>query len=352
MKVVGSMLVILVLIAVGWRYINAGSSTKRPQSIPGVVVYTVTKAPFQQKLEALGTTRAIASIDLTSAVTERVVALPMQEGTVAKQGTVLVELQADEEKAQLQAARVELQEQQREYARIEDLVRKKTIPSSELDQRQSLIDLAQAKLAEAQANLDERILRAPFTGTLGFRNVSIGALARPGDLLTTLDAIHYLETDFSLAEKYLNQVHKGKQLTATSIAYPGESFTGTVTTIASRVDPVSRSVSVRATLDNPERKLQPGMLVQLSLIMEERESILLPEEAVFMRGLQHYVYVIDADNIANEQAITIGERRRGQVEIINGLQAGQRIVHQGLLKVRPGKPVRLQEETWRSTEDV
>ena len=348
MRTIGFLILVITLGAVGWRYYSSTSEKTRPNSAPGVVLHTVTTKTMTQSLQAIGTTESLESIDVTSTITERVTALPMQEGQSVTQGTVLVELQKAEEQALLQGAQIELKEQLREYDRIEDLVRKKSIPSSELDSRQSLIDQARARIAEINARLAERQLVAPFDGVLGLRNLSVGALARPGDVITTLDAIDKLHINFDVPEKHLSLMTTGKTLTAHSAAYPKENFTGVIETLDSRVDPVSRSIRVRATLSNEGRKLRPGMLLTLDIINAQRPALLVPEQAVFMRGDQHFVYTVDQNNTASETAVKIGERQKGQVEIIDGLKTGQNVVLQGLLKVQPGIKVSPQIEEWRS----
>lgn len=348
MRTIGFFVLVIALAAVGWRYYNSSQTEQRQNRAPGVVLHVVTEQTMTQSLQAIGTTQSLESIDLTSTITERVIALPMQEGQFVKQGTALVQLEKAEEQALLKGAQIELTEQLREYARIEDLVRKKSIPSSELDSRQSSIELARARIAEVNARLAERQLLAPFDGVLGLRNLSVGALARPGDIITTLDAIENLYINFDVPEKHLRLMIPGKTLSAHSTAYPNEDFTGVIETLDSRVDPISRSIRVRATLANNEHKLRPGMLLTLDIINQQRQTLLVPEQAVFMRGDQHFVYTVDENNIANETAITIGERQKGQVEIIEGLKSGSNIVLQGLLKVQPGIEVSPQVEEWRS----
>ncbi|HEY7772639.1 MAG TPA: efflux RND transporter periplasmic adaptor subunit [Marinagarivorans sp.] len=347
MRIIGVLVLGVVLAAVGWRYFGSTAPEKRQEQAPGVVLYQVTPKLMTRSLQAIGTTESLESIDLTSTITERVVALPMKEGQRVKKGTILVELESAEEQALLAGAKIELVEQEREYARIEDLVRKRTIPSSELDQRQSQIDAAKARIDEVEAQLSERQLVAPFDGVLGLRNLSVGALARPGDVITTLDAIDRLHINFEVPEKHLNEMTVGKTLTALSAAYPEQTFKGVIETLDSRVDPISRSIRVRATLVNEGHKLRPGMLLMLEIINEQREALVVPEEAVFMRGEQHYVYTVDPDNTADEQAITIGDRQKGRVEVLHGLSANDQIVLQGLLKVKPGVKVAPQIEAWR-----
>lgn len=348
MRIFGVLLLAVVVAAVGWRWYTSSTPEQRPDRAPGVVLHELSEQNVTESLQAIGTTRSFEAIELTSTVTERVIAMPMTEGRAVTKGTVLVELEKAEEQALLAGAQVELVEHQREFARIEDLVRKRSVPSSELDKRQSLIDGAKARIAEMKARVAERTLTAPFDGVLGLRNLSVGALARPGDVITTLDAIDQLHVDFELPEKHLSRVRVNQKISALSPAYPERAFTGIIETLDSRIDPVSRSLKVRATLDNDQHLLRPGMLLTVDIISSNRQALMVPEQAVFMRGEQHYVYIVDSENTAAERPVTIGIRQKGIVEIIDGLAPGDQIVLQGLLKVKPGSKVSPQDEQWRS----
>ncbi len=348
MRTIGALLLLSVCIAIGWRfYTTQSSNTQRPPNTPAVVLHNVQPQTVTQTLEAIGTTKAIESIEVTSTIAERITSLPMQEGAKVKKGAILIELEKAEEQALLKSAKINLKEQKREYARIEDLVRTKSIPSSELDKRQSLIDNAEAHIAEVSARLAERTLTAPFDGVIGLRNLSAGALARPGDTITTLDAIEKLNIDFFIPEKHLGLLKVGNNVNTQSAAYPGQTFTGTISTLDSRVDPVNRSIKVRATIDNKALKLRPGMLLTLNIVNSTQQLMMVPEQAVFMRGQQHFVYSVDAQNTVAETPVSTGVRQKGIVEITQGLALGDNIVLQGLLKVNPGSKVTPQVEQWR-----
>lgn len=349
MRIAGAIFLIVVLGAIGWRYFSAQGEAGRKPGAPGVVLHQVALHKVTESLNAIGTTKAIESLEVTSTITERIASIHIPEGERVSKGAVLVELVSEEEEALLKGAKIDLREHEREFARIENLVKQKSIPSSELDNRQSLIDGAKARIAEVEARLNERRLRAPFDGIVGLRQVSVGALARPGDVLTTLDAIDQLHVDFTVPEKHLQKLTANTPITAETAAYPNQKFHGAIASVAPRIDPVSRSVSVRAVIENHDLKLRPGMLLNIHIVNTERDSLAVPEEAIFMRGQQHYAYRVGQDNIATEAPVSIGERWQGQVEIREGLKAGDAIVLQGLLKVKPGAPVTPQDEPWRQT---
>ena len=339
--------VVIILIAVAWRYYSNSQTSQRPQRSAPVVLLEVSNRTIHESLEALGTARAKDSVTLTASVAELVDAIHFEQGALVKKGDVILTLASEEEKAQLNIAKIELAEQKREYKRITKLVKQKSVSASELDKLQSSIDTARARIAQVQATLADRTIKAPFDGLLGLRNVSVGTLLKPGDEITTLDAISQLQMDFELAEYYLPRIKVGQVLNARSVAYPDKTFKGEIVSLDSRVNPDTRSIKVRAQIDNSKRLLRPGMLLTLDVIDKERTAIMLPEETVFMRGEQHLVYKVSDELIATEQAIKIGVRQNGQVEILEGLNVGDTIVWQGLLKVKPGAKVTPQQETWR-----
>ncbi len=342
-------LVIIVLAVIGRFYMDS-QSNQRPRGATQVVVFNVKSVAIEESLEALGSARAAESVILTASVTEKVEAIHFQQGQFVKQGQILLTLADDEEQAQLNAAKVELAEQKREYKRIENLVKQKSVSASELDRLQSSIDTAKARIAQVQATLKDRIIKAPFDGLLGLRNVSVGTLLKPGDEITTLDAVSELNMDFDLAEIYLPRIKVGQALSARSVAYPERTFNGEIISLDSRVNPDTRSIKVRAKIDNQDSLLRPGMLLTLDVIDNQRSALMLPEESVFMRANQHLVYKVGNDMTVTEQSIKIGVRQNGQVEVIEGLQAGDNVIWQGLLKVKPGSKVEIQTEDWRGEQ--
>jgi len=340
----------IILLAVAWRFYTDSQSSQRPRGAPQVVLYEVKEQLIQDSLEALGSARAADSVTLTVNVTEKVEAIHFQQGQFVKKGELLLTLDDDEEQAEIKVAKIELAEQQREYKRIENLVKKKSVSASELDRLQSSIDTAKARIAQVQATIKDRIIKAPFDGLLGLRNVSVGTLLKPGDEITTLDAVSELHLDFDLAEIHLPRIKVGQILSAHSVAYPDRTFNGEIISLDSRVNPDTRSLKVRAKIENPDRLLRPGMLLTLDVVDHQRSAVMLPEETVFMRANQHLVYTVSSDMTVSEQAITIGVRQNGQVEVIDGLKTGDTIIWQGLLKVKPGSKVQAQQEDWRGEQ--
>ncbi|MCM2681032.1 efflux RND transporter periplasmic adaptor subunit [Echinimonas agarilytica] len=346
-RLIIALLILAVAAAVYWRYDQNKATQERARGIPSVVAQLPVSIEMADKFEALGTLLANNNIEVTANTTEKVVAVSFVDGQSVQKGDVLVELQSAEQFAQLQAARVNLAEQEREYRRIEDLVRKRTVASSELDRLQSSIDTAKARIDEAQANLNDRIIRAPFSGQLGFRQISNGALITPGTVITTLDDISVLKLDFQIPEHFLSTIQAGTEISAISDAYLGREFKGTVTTLSSRIDPVTRSLSVRARLENTDGLLRPGMLMKVEVIRARKSVLAIPEQAIVMLQNKQFVFVVDADGNALQKDVSTGMRQNGLVEVIQGLEASDSVITEGRLKVRNGGKVTLQEETWR-----
>ncbi|MCL1037477.1 efflux RND transporter periplasmic adaptor subunit [Shewanella submarina] len=326
--------------AAGYFYWPKQESKGRsgPRGPVKVVVTEAAMAQVRDEVEALGTLKANESVSITPKVTDVVTEIHFDDGNLVEQGSLLVQLQDVEQQARVKAAKVKLEEQMRELARIRSLVSNKTVAELERDRLQSQLDTARAELEAAQSSLTDRRIAAPFAGRLGLRQVSIGGLVTPGTLITTLDDISVVKLDFTVPERFIAQMKPGKSVEALSTAYPDEVFVGTVSSIDSRVDPATRAVTVRAQIANPELKLLPGMLMQVKLIRDTREALMVPESAIIPISDRHYLYLVVDGKIERRQ-VTIGSRERGWVEITEGLTPGESVVIRGIMKVRPGSEV-------------
>ncbi len=315
------------------------SSKPGGPDVQKVKVATVTTAEFSDTVEALGTVQALESIDLSANVTETVKALHFEDGDRVKKGQLLAELNDSEEKAMLAAARAQLAEPAREADRLRGLVEGGAVSEVRLQGYETQIDIAEQKIAEIEAQIADRRIEAPFDGVLGFRKVSVGALVAPGDVITTLDVLHPVKFDFTVPETFLGDLEPGLEVVARSGAWPGEVFRGQVTGIDSRVDPVTRSATVRAEVPNEGLKLRPGMLMTTELAKNRSESPSVPERALVALQRQQFVYVVEAADggtVARRVPVEIGRRLPGFAEVVSGLEAGQRVVTDGLLGLRDG----------------
>lgn len=348
-----SLMLVAVMVIAAVYYGYQRSLPQAPAARAGGPVQVVTVPVRYQRMsdeiEALGTTEAFESVTVTASVSEKIEQVHFHDNQQVKAGQLLVTLNHQEEQAELDAAKVNLKEQLREYRRIGELVRKKTMAASELDRLQSAVDVAKANVAKAQAQLDDRFIRAPFDGVLGFRQVSPGSLVSPGTAITTLDDVNPMKLDFTVPERFLPVLAKGKAIFASTDAVAGKHFQGNVASIDTRIDPVSRSAMVRAELDNRNGLLRPGMLLKVRLVKEARDTLTVPSAAIFQIKDQHYVFVV-TDGRVQRRAIEIGLRLPGVVEVAKGLGKGEQVIIRGLLKVRDGAKVDVKAEDYPGAE--
>lgn len=317
---------------------RAGAATPPP---PVVFVAPVVEVAFADTLEALGTLRANESIQLTASVTETVTHIHFDDGDRVKAGQILLEMTSSEEHAQLEEARATVSEARSQYERVKSLASEGTAAKSLLDERQREWETARARLAAIVSRLEDRVLRAPFAGVVGLRNISIGALVKPGDVITTLDDDSVMKLDFAVPSVFLDTLRPGLAIVAKSRTWAGREFKGEVKSVDSRIDPITRSVMVRAILANEDHNLKPGMLMQVDLLRNPRQALVIPEEALQPLGLKQFVLVVDTakNNEVVQREVTLGNRRPGIVEILHGLAIDEKVITDGALKVRPGQSV-------------
>lgn len=332
-------------LAAGWYY---GRERSAPEPVfmasrPAVRAAIVKRMPISDRIEALGTTAAWESIELRPVVSETVRTLHFTDGQFVRRGELLVELEQDEERARLAEARAYLHEQERELRRIEDLVARKLVARTELDARTTLRDMAQAQLVAAEAALADRNLRAPFDGTLGLRRVSPGALVGPETLITTLDDLDTLQLDFTVPATRIGMLRPGMAVSATSPALGQREFSATVVAIESRLNPVERSLTARARIDNSSGTLKPGLMMQVRIESSPHEALVVPEEAIIHYQRSHFVLLVARDdgNRLQRREVSVGARMAGRVEIVTGLAEGDLVVVEGLNTAQPGEQAEL-----------
>lgn len=311
------------------------------QAAPLVGVTPAGRETIFDTIQAIGTAQANESLIVTAKVTDTVRAVDFDDGDFVEAGDVLVQLTNREEEALLAEARANLDDAELQLARIENLAGQNLVPASELDTGRSRTEASQARLDTVLARLSDRLILAPFSGVLGFRQVSPGTLLQPNTAITTLDDISTIKLDFTVPETFLGAVTPGARVLAEAASYPDREFEGEVRTVGSRVDPVTRAIQVRAHVPNDDRALRPGMLLTVRIVMAERQSLVVPENAVYQIQDRHYIYVVGNDLVARERQIETGERRYGIVEVTGGLEEGEHVVTEGIVKLRDGATVRL-----------
>ncbi len=314
------------------------------QSLPTVIGRYAEAGRWSDPLEALGTLSADESVTLAATVTERIAEINFDDGEQVERGRLLIRLDDAQEQALLRAAQALGAERENALNRATQLQNRNLAARADVEDSQARQDQAQAQVQAIEAQLKDYRLHAPFSGRVGLRDLSVGALVTPGMALATLDKLDVMKLDFSVPEVFLGRLSPGLELSATTAAYPEEVFGGDIASIGTRIDPVTRSVDVRALLDNPGLRLRPGMLMEVTVRQRPREAIIVPEAALEPSGDRHYVMLIHEDGDTHRlerRQITIGERRVGEVEVLEGLDATDLVVVHGLQLARDELEVRL-----------
>lgn len=317
---------------------STGSDAAVRNAAVPVVTVAAMKQPMGVEIEAVGTAGANESVVVTSKDSNTITAIRFAEGEMVERGRVLVEMQDAEAQAALAEAEAALADAQSQFARSRNLVAQQALSVAELDQLEALLKAARARVAAMQARLDDTVIRAPFAGRTGFRQVSVGSFVSAGTAITTLDDTSVIKLDFTVPETYLFVIKHGLPVTASSTGLPGREFGGEVTNVESRVDPVTRSITVRAEIANTDGTLRPGMFMTVALRGEEQPALLVPEGAIVPEQGRTYVFVV-RDGSVEQREVTIGKRRPGEVEIVMGLAESERVVVEGTQNVRNGTAV-------------
>jgi membrane fusion protein (multidrug efflux system) len=332
-------LLTVLLVTAGWLTVP-GAALGR-QASP-VIVTEAAMGRFVDRVEALGTLRANESVTLTATVAETITAVHFEDGQRVETGAILVEMTNEEEHALIEGELSTLTEAKEQYERLKPLVKRGAASDALLDQRRREYQTAKARLRAIESRLKDRLVIAPFNGVLGLRNVSVGMLIAPGDVVTTLDDDSVMKLDFAVSATYLAALRTGLPIEAVSPAFPHRTFRGTVSAVDSRVDPVTRSITVRAMVPNPDHLLKPGLLMRVVMLKNARDALVIPEEALIPSGRENAVLIVDPTMdppVARRRAVTIGSRRPGEVEILSGLAPGTFVVVDGTQRAQPGQPV-------------
>ena len=311
---------------------RAGAQDRPPVAV--VMVEAVARDVVDE-VEALGTTRAREAIEITPRISSVVTAILFREGERVEAGKLLVELDNAEERASLAEAEARVIDSRAQYRRAYELLESKTVSESQVQQLEATMNADEARLRAAQARFEQTLVRAPFAGQVGLREISPGSLVNPGNIITTLDDTSSVRLDFTVPEIFLGVLEPGLEISARSVAFEGREFAGRVTTINTRVDPVTRAVTIRADLPNDDGLLKPGMFLTVRLAGQTRSRVMVPEAALVPEGDRQHVYLV-RDERAWRTDVVVGRRMRGEVEILEGLKAGDQVIVEGTQKVANG----------------
>ncbi|HWV09442.1 MAG TPA: efflux RND transporter periplasmic adaptor subunit [Pseudomonas sp.] len=324
-----------------------------PQPAISVAAGTAEQIPWQGRLPAIGTLKALQGVDLTVEVVGTVRDVLFESGQKVTVDQPLLQMDSAVEQASLATAEAELGLARVEFERGRSLVSRSNISKSEFDRLSAELQKSNASVAQLKALLAKKRILAPFSGTIGIRQVDVGDYLASGTTIATLQDLSKLYVDFFLPEQTVPQLAIGERVRFSVAAYPGEVFEGEITAINPKVEDTTRNVQVRAMLANPDEKLLPGMFANLEVLLpDRREQVVVPETAITYTLYGNSLYVVvekkdddgavvkddkgDPHLIAERRFVKTGERREGQVVILEGLKAGERVVTAGQLKLDNG----------------
>ncbi|HVY08218.1 MAG TPA: efflux RND transporter periplasmic adaptor subunit [Burkholderiales bacterium] len=290
-------------------------------------------------VSAVGSLLAEESVIIRPEIDGRIVGLHFQEGQAVTAGTRLVTIDPTEYEAQLAAQRADLKTEEQRLERTKELHEQHFISKDALDVQVGNVARLKAHVDEADSRVAKTVIRAPFSGTLGLRQVSPGAYVKAGNDIVRLENLSNIKVDFRIPENYLSKVRSNQDIAVTVDAYPGEEFTGRVYAVEPVVDERTRTIAMRGRIPNKNNKLKPGMFVRVSIRLDSRpNAVVVPEQAIWPQGRDSFVFKV-VDGKAALTKVEIGNRAPGTVEITKGLVANDVVVTEGQIKLRDGAPV-------------
>lgn len=294
---------------------------------------------FAREVRAVGTTRSVRHVDLYPLAEGRVAEIGFEGGQAVDEGQVLLRLDDGAEQAALKAAEATLAEAEAAAARQRQLASSPASSPALVQAAEAALLRAQAQVDEARHTLSERTVEAPFAGMAGLTDLAVGSRVDTSTMVTTLDDLSAVEVVFSVPERFLSRLEEGLPATLTTAAYQGRSFAGTISQIAPRIDAQTRSVALRATVDNRDGALRGGMFMDVALAIGERTAAAAPETALVTEGEVTSVFVL-AEGRASRREVTTGATSDGVVEILDGLAPGERVIVSDLHRIADGRPAR------------
>ncbi|MBY8270194.1 efflux RND transporter periplasmic adaptor subunit [Vibrio fluvialis] len=308
------------------------------KAIP-VVIESVQTHQVSQTLSLVGKLKAEQSVNISPEVTGKVDTIAVRANQQVKKGQLLVQLNDDKSRAAVNEANAYLRDEQRKLTEFERLVKRNAITQTEIDAQKASVEIAQARLDAAKANLDDLRITAPFDGTVGFIDFSRGKMVSAGNELLTLDNLSLMQLDLQVPERYLSKIKRGMKVLGETNAWPGQVFEGRVVGIDSRINQETLNLRVRIHFNNKERLLKPGMLISAKLDFEPISAPIIPVQALEYSGTKRFVYVVGDNHKATRTEVHLGARIENEVVIEDGLNIGQQIVVQGIVNMRDGATV-------------
>lgn len=311
-----------------------------------VVAVKTVREPVTEQLRVIGTVLANETVDLQAEVDGRVTAIHFEEGQRVEAGQLLVDLDSTEVEARLAEAEASARWEQSKWERASELLKNRTMSQQEADEAKAQFDMANARVLQVKKQLLDMKIKAPFSGVIGARQISPGQVIsrmNPGrgvQTIATLSDIDPVKVEGNLPERFLAQAKAGSKYQLSIAAFPGEKFEGELYFVAPHVDPVNRTVLVKARVPNPDLRLKPGMFASAELSLRVKDdAIVIPEAALMPQGERFAVIVVGAEMTAEMRPVKPGVRLAGRAEIVEGLNEGELVVVEGWQKTRPGGKV-------------
>jgi membrane fusion protein (multidrug efflux system) len=335
----------------GMKYLQIKEAMSKMGPPPPATVSTTVAAfdDWQPQLEAVGSLRAVNGADLAFEVPGIVEEIHFNSGDEVKAGTELIKLRDDEDVSKLHSLQAVVDLAVITYQRGMKQLPSQTISQAAVDADKSELDAARANVAEQQALIDKKVIRAPFDGRLGIRAVDLGQYLAAGTTVVTLQSLDPIYVDFFLPQQALDQIRIGQAVSAKVDTYPGQLFAGEISAIEPKVDSASRNVRVRATLKNPDHRLLPGMYATVDIATgDPQRFVTLPQTAITFNAYGNTVYIVDkgeagADGqprlTVRQSFVKTGETRGDQIAVLDGVKEGETVVTAGQLKLRNGAAV-------------
>ncbi len=325
--------------------------TPKPEKPLDVIVQSVAYRELQNNIEALGNLRAFESVTITAKATKTVTHIRFEDGQRVERGATLVEMTNAEESALMEESRLNAVEAGKQLERTQSLAKSGAVSPSLLDQRTREYEAARARFNALQARYKDLIITAPFGGVVGIRDVSLGSLIAPGQVITTLNDDSKMKLDFTVPAIYLRSLRTGLPIDAQSRDLGDKTYKGKIFSIDNQVDEATRSIKVRAIFDNASHELKQGLLMTVVVRADIRKSLVLSEAALVPMGSNNFVFVLQPNKenksaqwVAEKRQIYIGQRYKGLVEVVDGLKEGEKVVTHGLQKIHAGQLLNIMAE--------
>lgn len=319
----------------------SAQETAPKRAMPAVSVYTEIVAYHEvaQSLSLIGKLQSDQFVNIATEVDGKVKSIAVQANQQVKTGQLLFQLEDTEAQAALLEANAYFFDEQRKLREFTKLVKSNAVSQTALEGQIAATEIAQARLKAAQAEVDRHSLSAPFAGTIGLIDFSLGKMVDTGSELLTLDNLAQMSLDLQVPERYLAMLSTGMPVSATNRAWPETVFNGQLIATDSRMNPDTLNLRVRVLFNNPDNKLKPGMMMSAEMVFPVINAPVIPVQALEYSGTKRYVYIVNAQDIASRQEVLLGARIKNQVLIEKGVEIGDKIVVQGLVNMRDGLEV-------------